>query len=47
MTFRSDLVAAMRELLAELNIHASAGLITHRALVLMNRVEQVLAKEPE
>ncbi len=43
--FRSELEMAVRELLDELNVHSAAGLITHRALVLMNRVEQILAKE--
>lgn len=35
------LLSALRELLDELNAHAAAGLITHRALVLLNRVEQM------
>lgn len=33
---------AVRELVNELNAHSASGLITQRALVLTNRVEQML-----
>lgn len=38
----SELLKAMRALLAELNRTAASGLITHQALVLMNRVQQLM-----
>lgn len=34
---------AVRELVDELNAHSASGLITQRALVLLNRVQQMLA----
>jgi len=39
----NDLMRASRALLDELNAHAAAGLITRQALILMNRLQQVLS----
>lgn len=40
-----DFITAVRELMEELNRNAASCIITHRALVLMNRVEQLLSRQ--